>query len=196
VLTSDAMSDTEVLDAIAAEADVVLGLRSPAAAWEELVQLGAWEGDRTAAPEVAAGTPVVADPASGQAVLATWSMLLDAGRLQDGEPYLAGTAHRAVARLSPARAASLAAQGAPSPGGAPEAVTVSTDRGEITLPLVVTPMPDHVVWLPSNSPGSAVRATLGAGAGQLVTVRAAGTALAVPGAAAASVVPEQAGDLS
>ena len=51
-------------------------------------------------------------------------------------------------------------------------MTVSTDRGAITLPLVVTPMPDRVVWLPTNSAGSAVRATLGADAGAVVTVTA------------------------
>ena len=33
--------------------------------------------------------------ARGQAVLATWQPLLDDGRLQDGEPYLAGTARAA-----------------------------------------------------------------------------------------------------
>ena len=40
-------------------------------------------------------------------------------------------------------------------------VTVSTARGEITLPLTVTEMPDRVVWLPLNSPGSAVHRQLG-----------------------------------
>ena len=51
-------------------------------------------------------------------------------------------------------------------------VTVSTARGAVTLPLVVTPMADRVVWIPTNSPGSAVRATLGADNGALVTVTA------------------------
>jgi NADH-quinone oxidoreductase subunit G len=68
--------------------------------------------------------------------------------------------------LSPASAAEL---GLPL-GVGDGAVTVSTDRGEITLPLAVTPMPDGVVWLPANSPGSAVRATLGAGNGDLVAI--------------------------
>jgi len=31
-------------------------------------------------------------------VLATWHNLLDSGRMQDGEPNLAGTARRPVAR--------------------------------------------------------------------------------------------------
>jgi NADH-quinone oxidoreductase subunit G len=163
-LTSNAISDTEVLDAIAGEAGSWLGLRGPKAAFDELAELGAWEGDRAAGP-----TGVAAPAASAEsvttAVLSTWSMLLDKGRLQDGEPYLAGTAHRAVVRLSSATAAQLGLL--PGAGGA---VTVSTDRGQITLPLAVTPMPDGVVWLPSNSSGSAVRATLGAGNGDVVTI--------------------------
>lgn len=34
----------------------------------------------------------------------------------------------------------------------------------------MTDMPDHVVWLPTNSAGSAVRATLHADAGDLVSL--------------------------
>ena len=113
---------------------------------------------------VAGGAGAI-EPAAGQAVLATWRMLLDAGRMQDGEPHLAGTARRPVARLSAATAGEIGA-------GDGDAVTVSTDRGAITLPLAVTEMPDRVVWLPQNSPGSAVGATLAAGAGDLVAIAA------------------------
>jgi NADH-quinone oxidoreductase subunit G len=41
-------------------------------------------------------------------------------------------------------------------------VTVTTERGSITLAAQLTDMPDEVVWLPTNSPGSTVRRTLGA----------------------------------
>ncbi len=41
----------------------------------------------------------------GQALLATWRQLLDSGRMQDGEPSLAGTARPVVARMSAATAA-------------------------------------------------------------------------------------------
>jgi NADH-quinone oxidoreductase subunit G len=163
-LTSNALTDAEVLDAVAAEGGAWLGLRGRAAAFEELSQFGAWEGTRTAVPDVAA-TALSGPPAGGSALLSSWSLLLDRGRLQDGEPFLAGTAHRAVARVSAATLASLGA-----PAGQAAAVTVSTETGEITLPLAVTPMPDGVVWLPANSPGSAVRATLGAGNGDLVRI--------------------------
>jgi NADH-quinone oxidoreductase subunit G len=50
-------------------------------------------------------------------------------------------------------------------------VTVATDRGAITVPVQITDMPDRVVWLPTNSAGCAVRATLGVGHGSLVTMR-------------------------
>jgi NADH-quinone oxidoreductase subunit G len=35
----------------------------------------------------------------GDVVLATWPLLLDRGRMQDGEPFLAGTARASVARV-------------------------------------------------------------------------------------------------
>ena len=63
-------------------------------------------------------------------------MLLDAGRLQDGEPHLAGTARTPVVRLSPRPRGEIgAADGDP--------VTVGTARGAITLPLAITDMPDR-----------------------------------------------------
>jgi NADH-quinone oxidoreductase subunit G len=43
----------------------------------------------------------------------------------------------------------------------------------LTLPLEVTEMPDRVVWVPQNSPGSRVHLDLGAGAGTVVTIAAA-----------------------
>jgi NADH-quinone oxidoreductase subunit G len=90
-------------------------------------------------------------------------MLLDAGRLQDGEPHLAGTARLPVARLSAATAAGIGAADG-------DLVTVSTDRGAITLPLTITEMVDDTVWLPLNSPGSAVYPQLGVTAGSVVSI--------------------------
>ncbi|MFN3340622.1 MAG: molybdopterin dinucleotide binding domain-containing protein [Dietzia sp.] len=105
----------------------------------------------------------MADARAGQAVLATWRMLLDSGRMQDGEPHLAGTARSPVARLSRATAQEVGvADGEP--------LSVSTERGSITLPCAVTEMPDRVVWLPQNSPGSPVNATLAAAAGDIVRI--------------------------
>ena len=90
-------------------------------------------------------------------------MLLDSGRLQDGEPHLAGTARPVVVRLSATTAAEIGC-------AAGQPVTVGTPHGAITLPLEVTDMPDRVVWLPLNSPGSAVHATLRASVGDVVSI--------------------------
>lgn len=160
-LQSNAIPDLRVLHYLADEIGVDLGLTTADAADAELTRLGAWTGARAPAPTVPSAEPV--EPGLGQAVLASWRMLLDAGRLQDGEPHLAGTARPAVARLSAATASEIgAADGDP--------VTVSTDRGAITLPLAITDMADRVVWLPMNSPGSAVHAQLGVTAGALVSI--------------------------
>jgi NADH-quinone oxidoreductase subunit G len=157
-----ATSDARVLAALAEEVGVDLGLRDAAAVREELGRLGTWQGPRAAGPEVSVQAPAASTP--GQAVLAGWRMLLDQGRLQDGEPHLAGTARPAVVRLSPATAAEIGV----SDG---DAVTVGSGHGDITLPLEITEMPDRVVWLPLNSPGSTVAATLRVPVGTTVDIR-------------------------
>ncbi|WP_066582291.1 NADH-quinone oxidoreductase subunit G [Cellulomonas timonensis] len=158
-LTSTAVGDHRVLDRLADALGVTLGVGTLAKVHSELDQLGAWDGARVAAPATAAPAPPAGAP--GHAVLATWHLLLDSGRLQDGEAFLAGTAKRPVARVSAATA-----EGAGVADGG--LLAVSTDAGTIELPVVVTDMPDHVVWLPTHSPGSAVRETLHAGPGALV----------------------------
>lgn len=161
-LTSTAMPDHRVLDALADEMGVTLGLRTVAAVHADAEALReGWDGARVDAPAVPAAEPPAVAP--GHAVLATWHLLLDSGRLQDGEPFLAGTAKRAVARLS---AATAAAAGITD--GAP--LTVATDAGTITLPAVVTEMADHVVWLPTASGASQVRSALHALPGDLVRI--------------------------
>ena len=120
-------------------------------------------------------------PGGGEALLATWHNLLDLGRMQDGEPYLAGTARPAVARMSAATAAEAGiaeasgarASDAPPLGRSKGAkVRISTSRGSIVVPVEITAMPDRVVWLPTNSAGCSVRRDLAAGHGSLVTVSA------------------------
>ncbi|MEB3048966.1 NADH-quinone oxidoreductase subunit G [Mycolicibacter sp. MYC123] len=155
------LSDVRVLDAIAEEMGVALGLSTVEAARDELTGLGTWDGARADGPDVAAGTAL--QPAAGAAVLAGWRMLLDNGSMQDGEPNLAGTARKPVARLSAATAEEIGA----APG---DPVTVSTERGHVTLPLVVTEMPDRVVWLPLNSAESAVHRELGVTPGAVVQI--------------------------
>jgi NADH-quinone oxidoreductase subunit G len=166
-------TDLHILAALADEMDVHLGLPDIESARKELAGLG-----RAPAPVPAAtaGWPARAGgiggsggalpPEAGTALLATWHNLLDAGRMQDGEPNLAGTARAAVARLSAATAAEVGTADG-------EKVTVATGRGSITVPVEITDMPDRVVWLPTNSAGSAIRRRLAAGHGSLVSLRSA-----------------------
>ncbi|WP_062357307.1 NADH-quinone oxidoreductase subunit G [Herbidospora yilanensis] len=149
------MSDLRAIASIADAMDVHLGLPDVAAVRRELGALGSYKGGRPAAPSVTGGT--VAEPGEGQAVLASWHLLLDDGKLQDGEPFLAGTARDAVALLSPATAAEI---------GAVDKVSVN---GAI-LPLRIADLPDRVVWVPANSGGVSVARDLRAEAGDVVTI--------------------------
>ncbi|GAB3231215.1 NADH-quinone oxidoreductase subunit G [Mycolicibacterium hippocampi] len=159
-LHTNAVPDLRVLTFLADEIGVDLGLRTVTAAADEHAALGLWAGARQEPPQSGVAP---SHPVSGQAVLTGWRMLLDAGRLQDGEPHLAGTARAPQVRLSAATAAEIgAAHGEP--------VTVRTDHGAITLPLEITDMDDRVVWLPLNSAGSSVHHTLGVSLGAVVAI--------------------------
>jgi NADH-quinone oxidoreductase subunit G len=158
-------SDLHVLGAIADEMDVHLGLPDAQAARREIAALGTWRGQRAAPP--LASTGLRTEPgllSAGEAVLATWNELLDAGRMQDGEPYLAGTARQPVANMS----AATAAEAGTGDGGK---VTVATAAGAVTVGVAVADMPDRVVWLPANSAGCAARRELNAGHGARVMIR-------------------------
>ncbi len=169
-------TDLQVLTEIADAMDIHLGLPDPAAARRELAALGTGRDEAVTRPvtraaasrDVAGRRPAGQSSGGAEVSLATWHNLLDAGRMQDGEPNLAQTARAAVARMSAATAAQAgAADGAK--------VTVATSRGSVTVPAQITAMPDGVVWLPANSAGCSVRRDLGAGHGSLVTVSAPGT---------------------
>ena len=178
-------TDLQVLAALADEMDVHLGLPDVAAVRRELTILTQSDALPAGSTPAAAGQQAPAAQASGagqeraghegasqvgagqgRALLATWHNLLDVGRMQDGEPNLAGTARAAVARMS----AATAAEAGTADGGK---VTVATGYGAITVPVEIADMPDRVVWLPANSAGSAVRRDLRAGYGSVVTLRSA-----------------------
>jgi NADH-quinone oxidoreductase subunit G len=159
-----AFADMRVLHMIADEMGVDLGLPHAAAARDELARVGVWDGARAESPSVPPGR--APEPGPGQAVLASWRMLLDNGRLQDGEPYLAGTARRPVARLSPATATEIGAADG-------DLVRVSTELGSIALPLIVSDMAERVVWVPMNSATSAVHQKLRVSAGAVVSIEVA-----------------------
>jgi NADH-quinone oxidoreductase subunit G len=162
--TPGVLPDVRVLAGIAEDlGGPSLGFRTVEDARAEMTELGPWDGERPAKPTV---SPAGARRAGeGHAVLATWRHLVDDGRLQDGEPYLKATGPAAVARLSPGTAASIGL----ADGGE---VTLSTERGRVAFPAVVTDMPDGVVWVPQNSAGIALNRDLGALAGDLVRIQA------------------------
>ena len=167
------LSDLRALHVLADELDRPLGLPDVASARAEIAQLGAATRRPAAPARDAEPVPV---PAAGEALLASWHWLLDDGSLQDGEPFLAGTAKKPRLHLSAATAAEIGAV-------AGQDVTVSTGRGSLTLPLVIADLPDRVVWVPMRSPEAAVRRDLAVVPGNVVRISAVplGT---TPGAAA------------
>ncbi len=163
-LSTNSMSDHRVLDMLAAELGVFLETRTQEQINDQFEALGPWPGARATASGAANGEGTAYGAGDGDVVLATWSLLLDRGRMQDGEPFLAGTARASVARVSPALAARLAVVDG-------DEVTVSSGTGSVSVPVLVTDgMVEGVVWLPTNSQGCAVRSALGVDAGGRVTV--------------------------
>jgi NADH-quinone oxidoreductase subunit G len=154
------LPDGRVLQGLADELDVDLRLPAPEVARAELAALGV-----VAERPLVTGLDVVppGDPelTEDEAVLASWRQLLDVGTLQRDEPELAGTARPPVARLGKDAARRLGlADG--------DRVTVCGAMGEVSLPVLVTEMPDQVVWLPMRSPGSELRTRLGTPPGGVV----------------------------
>ncbi|PIM67626.1 NADH-quinone oxidoreductase subunit G [Streptomyces sp. JV178] len=166
-----APTDGRVLQMLADAMDVHLGLPDLRTTRAELDRLGGWDGSRATEPvEIAAGLP---RPAAGEAVLAGHRLLLDQGRLQDGDEALAGTRHAAHARLSAATAAEAGVKNG-------DLLAVTGPEGVVALPLQITDMPDRVVWLPLNSAGSGVASDTGALPGALVRIGPATLAAEAP----------------
>ncbi|WP_418958498.1 NADH-quinone oxidoreductase subunit G [Streptomyces tritici] len=160
-------ADARVLHMLADVMDVHLALPDLRAARRELDRLGGWDGERASLPAEPARP--AARPGDGEAVLAGHRLLLDLGRLQEGDEALAGTRHAAVARLSAATAEDTGVKDG-------DVLAVTGPSGTVELPLLITEMPDRVVWLPLNSPGSRVLDTLGARPGAPVRIGPAGPA--------------------
>jgi NADH-quinone oxidoreductase subunit G len=140
--TPSPMTDLRILAALADALGSDLGFRNAKQAWEDFAELGAWDGDRPAAPVVAA---------SGTAdglLLAGWRELLDASQGNDYEIALRATARPVVARVSTTTAERL---------GLGEVVVVEAGARTALLPLdVVDGMVDDVIWVPLN-PGAEQR---------------------------------------
>ncbi|MEV6756187.1 NADH-quinone oxidoreductase subunit G [Streptomyces sp. NPDC051214] len=156
-----APTDARVLHMLADAGDVHLALPDLASARRELDRLGGWDGTHATEPSETGAQPP--RPASGEAVLAGHRLLLDQGRLQEGDEALAGTRHAALARLSAATAAEAGVKDG-------DVLAVSGPAGATELPLQVTEMPDRVVWLPLNSTGGGVTSDTGARPGDLVRI--------------------------
>ncbi|WP_405955387.1 NADH-quinone oxidoreductase subunit G [Streptomyces phaeochromogenes] len=164
-------TDGRVLQMLADAMDVHLGLPDLRTARVELDSLGTWDGARATEPvETAAVLP---RPASGEAVLAGHRLLLDQGRLQEGDEALAGTRHAAHARVSAATAAEAGVKNG-------DLLAVTGPSGVVELPLQITEMPDRVVWLPLNSAGGGVASDTGALPGALVRIGPATLAAETP----------------
>ncbi len=163
---SNALPDLRVLAGIAAELGHELGFRTVDEARAELAEIGPWDGERPAAPTAPADADgadqEAADLPSGSLRLATWKQMVDDGVMLDGDDYLKATGRASVALVS---AATLAGLGAVEGG----TVTLTGDRGSVTLPVGVADLDDGVVWAPANTGGVNLNRDLGA-AGSVVRV--------------------------
>ncbi|MFE1550110.1 NADH-quinone oxidoreductase subunit G [Streptomyces sp. NPDC058718] len=156
-------SDARVLHMLADAMDAHLALPDLRSARREIDRLGRWTEERASEPtEPGQAAP---RPGDGEAVLAGHRLLLDLGRLQEGDTALAGTRHAAVARLSAATAADTGVKDG-------DTLEITGPAGSVTFPLQVTEMPDRVVWLPLNSAGAGVYSDTGAHPGDLVRIGA------------------------
>ena len=163
-IASRSQTDRLVFDALASEFGVDLGLHDLMGLYDQVNPLMQWNGQREEFLPATASELVEVGP--GEALLATHKPMLDAGRLQDGATMLAGSARRPVVFASRATVASLGIDEG-------EELTLSTQRGSITLPLQFADLPDGVVWVPECSQGSIVHESLG-NFGSSVTLSAKG----------------------
>ncbi|MEJ6573836.1 MAG: NADH-quinone oxidoreductase subunit G [Actinomycetes bacterium] len=155
-------SDVRILSMLADEMGTPINLPTVAATAREIAALGNWDGKEITFEETSETKSVITE---GKMNLTSWRLLLDLGTLQDGEANLAGTARKASARISKARAEKLRV----SDG---EVILISSDLGSLKLPVEVSEMSDEQIWVPRNSIDSQVIANLGFVSGQVTVVKA------------------------
>jgi NADH-quinone oxidoreductase subunit G len=153
------LPDLRVLAGIAEEMDAPLGFRTVAEARAQMEEMGPWDGARASLGGFETGRRP-SSTTDGLA-LSTWKLLVDNGSMQHGDKAYLATGRAPVARLS------RAAYDAVGP-----TVTLTGDRGSVTLPAEPADLPDGVVWVPANSFGRGVLADL-ASPGSRVTVKGA-----------------------
>jgi NADH-quinone oxidoreductase subunit G len=136
-----------------------LGFRTVAEAQREMSDIGPWDGARASL----GGFETAPRPSSTTEgfALATWKQLVDNGSLQVGDKAYLATGRAPVARLSRAAYDALGST-----------VTLTGDRGSVTIAAEPADLDDDVVWVPANSFGNGVLADL-ASPGSRVTVKGA-----------------------
>jgi len=177
------LPDLRVLFGIADEMDVPFGCRTVEQARAEMIELGPWDGARVAVPAVASesGAPHPAPASTGAhalgsrvpeastvtATLATWKLLVDDGRMVDGDEYLKATGKAAVALVSAETLAEL-------DGAVGDTLRLASERGSVEFPVDVADLPAGVVWAPTRSGGVSLPRDLGVGAGGVVHLESLG----------------------
>jgi len=155
-------SDVRILSMLADEMGSPINLPTVSATAREIAALGNWDGSTVQFEKVAPEK----DASTGDKLqLSSWRLLLDLGTLQDGEANLAGTARKASAHISKARAEKLGV----NPG---DLISISSELGSLKLPVEISEMSDSAIWVPRNSIGSQVIANLGFVSGDVTVVKA------------------------
>jgi NADH-quinone oxidoreductase subunit G len=124
-----------------------------------MAQVGPWEGERAAAPEVSVGSPA---RTAGTLVLSSWKQLVDDGRLQDGDDFYRATARPPVLLVGQATFDALGVEEGAT-------VTLTGPLGSAQLPVYVGDVVEGAVWAPASSRAVSVRQLVGP-AGSTVTI--------------------------
>ena len=163
----NSLPDLRVLAGIAEELGAPLGWRTPEQVWDEMVQVGPWDGERASIsgfdqPVVEERATSDSKPLSGELVLASWKQLIDDGRMQDGDEAMRATARKPVVLVGSDILAELGAT-------VGDVVTLSGPLGSVDLPIGVADLAEGTVWAPASAPGASVRHLVGP-AGCSVTI--------------------------
>ncbi|OKL48737.1 NADH-quinone oxidoreductase subunit G [Boudabousia marimammalium] len=141
-ISSTALDDRQILQRIAQVCGFDLGLSTLKSLYEEVNQLMDWDGKRASGPAVVAAPLPKLQP--GQLVLDTHKLMIDDALTLAGATDLQLSARRPVARVSRGTAQALNLK-------VGEQITISTERGHVTMPVITASMPDKMVWLPQNN---------------------------------------------
>ncbi|MDU3274813.1 NADH-quinone oxidoreductase subunit G [Varibaculum cambriense] len=158
-LVSQDMPDWEVLGKLAQVMGVELGIDSLKSLYAEANELLDWDGQRVA---FEGATPAeLVTPPSKHVVLTCHKTQIDEGLFFFFSTDMQAAGRASFARISPETAQEFGIS-------AGSAIKLKTDSGQIQLPVVLTKMPQRVVWVPECSARSHVHESLGVTSGALV----------------------------